>query len=95
MLLEVRNMGAVLVLLDGRRLRVDAQYIPTTCIWLPTSKLELQNLPSGMAVVVTNLEDNERITAQWDMDTGEQPSSGQRKNRISRKHKRLKSKCHG
>ena len=70
MLLGVQNAGGMLVLLDGRRLRVDAQYIPTACMWFPTSELELQNLPSGMAVAVTNLEDDERITAQWDMRYG-------------------------
>jgi hypothetical protein len=66
MLLEVQEDGWILVLLDGRRIRVDVQHLPTTCIWLPTTELEIEEKRGE--VVVLNLEDKERVTGQWDVE---------------------------
>lgn len=64
-LLEVENNGEVLVLLDGRRLRVAAKWISMTCIWLPIAELEIHLVGKSKNVQVINLDEKERITATW------------------------------
>jgi hypothetical protein len=65
-LLEVENTGEFLKLLDGRRLWVNPGDMPTACIWLPTTELEISERGSGaFSVSVRNIEDDEVISAMW------------------------------
>jgi len=66
-LLEVEKDGEELVLLDGRRLMVNPGDIPTVCIWLPTTELEItENNNEGMfSVIIRNIGNNEEIKAMW------------------------------
>ena len=69
-LLRVLDTGSVLVLLDGRRLRVHFKYTHRTCAWPATSRLQIEDGPRG--VIVTNLDDNEKVTADWESRNGEE-----------------------
>ena len=66
-LLEVEKDGEELVLLDGRRLMVNPGDIPTACIWLPTTELEIaeSNNEGMFSIVIHNVGDNEEINAMW------------------------------
>lgn len=66
-LLEVEKDGEELVLLDGRRLMVNPGDIPTACVWLPTTELEIteNNKEEMFSVTVRNIEDKEEIKAMW------------------------------
>jgi len=43
-LMEVKNDGQKLVLLDGRELNVDPRDITTAILWLPTTLLEISEI---------------------------------------------------
>lgn len=66
-LLEVEKDGEILVLLDGRKLRVDPSDFPTSCLWLPTAELEItENRADGVFdVLVRNVEEDEQISSMW------------------------------
>ena len=66
MLLKVENTGAVLKLLDGRRLQVNPGDMPNACTWIPTTELEISERGSGVfSVSVHNIADNVVIRAMW------------------------------
>ena len=66
-LLEVKNDGEKLVLLDGRQSLVNPGDMQTVSIWIPTAELEITEGASegGFAVRIRNLEQNEEISARW------------------------------
>ncbi len=40
-LMEVEKDGEEIILLNGRRLSVSPNDMPTVCIWIPTAELEI------------------------------------------------------
>ena len=66
-LLEVKEDGDVLVLLDGRELQVNPGDIPTACLWLPTTELEIteDESDSMFSVTVRNKASGQEISAMW------------------------------
>jgi hypothetical protein len=67
-LLETRNHGATLVLLDGRWLAVNPGDIPTAILWLPTSLLEIADNEDArfFNLTVKRQGTSEEILARWD-----------------------------
>lgn len=66
-LLEVKNDGEFLILLDGRKLWVNPGDMPTACIWLPTAELGISEGGDGgtFPISVHNLENGQDIHAAW------------------------------
>lgn len=66
-LLAIDEDGTVIMLLDGRRLRVNPGDIPTACVWLPTAALEISDNKSDsiFPVTVWNTETDQKIDAMW------------------------------
>jgi hypothetical protein len=66
-LIEVEEEG-ILVLMDGRRLRVDPQGIDTAILWLPTSTLEVSELGEEdlFDVSVTLRGTDQWVRAHWE-----------------------------
>lgn len=64
MLLEVRENGMILVLIDGSQLMLeDPSDVTMTILWIPTAELEITPL-GGDLLRVKNLEDNETVLAR-------------------------------
>jgi hypothetical protein len=66
-LIKVEDDGEVLVLLDGRKLRVAPKDIPISSKWLLMSELEMSD-DSGISlynIKVINLVQNEEVRAMW------------------------------
>lgn len=66
MIYEVAEDGGLLVLLDGRRIRVDADQLCTTCTWLPTTAVDIEERADRLGLTVTREEDGASVTGQWD-----------------------------
>jgi len=66
-LLEVENGGEFLILLDGRRLRVNPGDMPTVCTWSPTAELVISEDAGGgrFPVSVRYLGIGEGIHCGW------------------------------
>lgn len=66
-LTAVEKDGEVLVLLDGRKLRVDAKQLSISVNWLPMQELDISEESSDPLynLKVLNLERNEEILAMW------------------------------
>ena len=66
-LMTVQKDGEVLVLLDGRKLRVDAKDLFKSVNWLPMEELEISEESDDplYTVTVRNLERNQEILAMW------------------------------
>ena len=66
-LLEARKDGEILVLLDGRKLRVNAGDISKVCTWTPTTGLEINEGEGDtkFPVTVRNTGNGEEIGARW------------------------------
>jgi hypothetical protein len=66
-LLEVKNDGQTLVLMDGRKLNVDPGDITTSILWLPTTLLEISDADDNrffdLRVKVHGT--NKEIRASW------------------------------
>jgi hypothetical protein len=66
-LLEVKNNGQTLVLMDGRELNVDPGDITTAILWLPTTLLEISDADDNrffdLCVKVHGTK--EEIRASW------------------------------
>jgi hypothetical protein len=67
MLMEIQDKGEVLVLLDGRKLRVRPDDLPQSSMWLPMMELEISDESIGILhpITVRNLELKETIRATW------------------------------
>lgn len=65
--MEVQNDGEEIVLLDGRRLKINSSDIPTACVWLPTAELEIinENSEGTLSVRIRNISNNEEVKAVW------------------------------
>lgn len=66
-LLEAIEDGEILILLDGRELQVNPGDIPTTILWLPTTKLEIAR-GSGKSMFplkVRNVSNDQEASAYW------------------------------
>lgn len=66
--LEAKNDGAVLVLLDGRKLDVNPGDISYVCCWTPTTALELSEEEAGTRffnLIVHNKGNDDKIFARW------------------------------
>lgn len=67
--LEAKKDGAVLVLLDGRRLNVNPGDISHVCCWSPTAALEISAEEEGgrfFNVIVRNKANDNEIRARWE-----------------------------
>jgi hypothetical protein len=66
-LTAVEKDGEVLVLLDGRKLRVDAKNLSKSVNWLPMQELEISEESNDPLynLTVLNLERNEEVLAMW------------------------------
>jgi hypothetical protein len=66
-LIEVKDDGQTLVLMDGRALRVDPGDIPTAILWLPTTLLEISETDEDRLfdLRVKIHGTNEEIRARW------------------------------
>ena len=66
-LMTVLKDGEVLVLLDGRKLRVDAKDLVKSANWLPMEELEISEESNDplYTLKVLNLEHNEEALAMW------------------------------
>jgi len=66
-LLEVQNDGDEIVLLDGRKVKVNSGDIPTACVWLPTVELKIinENSEGTLSVIICNISNNEEVKAVW------------------------------
>jgi hypothetical protein len=66
-LMEIQGGGEVLVLLDGRKLRVSSDNLPQSSMWLPMMELEISDESIGILhpIIVHNLELKETIRATW------------------------------
>ena len=66
-LTTVEKDGEVLVLLDGRKLRVDAKQLSISVKWLPMQELDISETSDDPLynLKVLNLERNEEILAMW------------------------------
>jgi len=66
-LTTVEKDGEVLVLLDGRKLRVDAKQLSTSVNWLPMQELEISEESNDPLynLTVLNIERNEAVLAMW------------------------------
>jgi hypothetical protein len=66
MIFEAEDDGRVLALLDGRRIRVDADQRCKTCTWLPTTEIEIVERPDGLSLTVVRTEDGTSVTGRWE-----------------------------
>jgi hypothetical protein len=66
-LMEIQGGGEILVLLDGRKLRVSSDNLPQSSMWLTMMELEISDESIGILnpITVHNLELNETIRATW------------------------------
>jgi hypothetical protein len=66
-LIKIEAGGEILVLLDGRRLRVRPADSAKSAVWLPMSELEIseQSGDPPYTSKVRNLEQSEEILATW------------------------------
>jgi hypothetical protein len=66
-LIEVKNDGQTLVLMDGRELSVDPRDIATAMLWLPTTRLEISHTDVDplFNLLVKVSGTNEEIRASW------------------------------
>jgi uncharacterized pyridoxamine 5'-phosphate oxidase family protein len=66
-LIEVKDDGQTLVLLDGRELNVDHRDITTAILWLPTTLLEISKTDNDplFDLCVKVHGTNEEIRASW------------------------------
>jgi hypothetical protein len=66
-LMEIQGGGEILVLLDGRKLRVSSDNLPQSSMWLPMMELEISDESIGILhpITVHNLELKETIRATW------------------------------
>jgi hypothetical protein len=66
-LMEVKNDGQTLVLIDGRELDVDPGDITTAILWLPTTLLEISDTDDNrffnLSIKVQGT--NQQIRANW------------------------------
>lgn len=53
-LMEVKNDGEILSMMDGSEWMVEAGDTPTVCTWIPTASIKIEETPSGYTI--TNLE---------------------------------------
>ena len=53
-LVEVRNDGEILSMMDGSEWMVEVGDMPTVCTWIPTANIKIDETSSGYAI--TNLE---------------------------------------
>jgi hypothetical protein len=66
-LIEVKDAGQTLVLMDGRELSVDPGDITTAILWLPTTLLEISDTDDNrfFDLCVKVHGPNEEIRASW------------------------------
>lgn len=66
-LIKVEDDGEVLILLDGRKLRVAPKEYPISSQWLLMSELELSDDSDNPLynIKVLNLVQNEEVRAMW------------------------------
>jgi hypothetical protein len=66
-LMEVKNEGQTLVLIDGRELNVDPRAITTAIRWLPSTLLEISETDTDplFDLCVKVHGTNEEIRASW------------------------------
>lgn len=66
-LIEVKNDGQTLVLMDGREMTVDPGDIATAILWLPTTLLEISQTDTDplFDLCVKVHGTNEEIRASW------------------------------
>ncbi|OGP54457.1 MAG: hypothetical protein A2Y65_09760 [Deltaproteobacteria bacterium RBG_13_52_11] len=66
-LIKIQDNGEILVLLDGRRLRVRPGDFPKSRSWLPMEELEISDDSSDpmFTVKIRNIEEREEILAMW------------------------------
>lgn len=66
-LIKLEDDGEVLVLLDGRRLRVRPEDLPISRMWIPMEELEISDESSDTMYTVTvrDLEEKQDILARW------------------------------
>lgn len=66
-LIEVKNDGQTLVLMDGRELEVNHGDIPTAILWLPTTLLEISETDDDHVfdLCIKIHGTNEEIRASW------------------------------
>ena len=66
-LMEVKNDGQTLVLIDGRELNVDPRAIKTAILWLPSTLLEISETDNDplFDLCVKVHGTNEEIRASW------------------------------
>jgi hypothetical protein len=66
-LMEVKNDGQTLVLIDGRELNVDPGDFPTAILWLPSTLLEISQTDTDplFDLCVKVHGTNEAIRASW------------------------------
>lgn len=66
-LIRLEDGGEVLVLLDGRRLRVRPDDVFISRTWLPMEELEIsdQSTDPMFTVIVRDLEERQEILALW------------------------------
>jgi len=66
-LMEVKNDGQTLVLIDGRELTVDPGDFPTVILWLPSTLLEISQTDTDplFDLCVKVHGTNEAIRASW------------------------------
>jgi hypothetical protein len=53
-LIEVKNDGEILSMMDGSEWMVEATDTPTVCTWIPTANIKIDRTSSGYTI--TNLE---------------------------------------
>jgi hypothetical protein len=66
-LIKIEHDGEILVLLDGRRLRVRHGDLPISRRWLPMEELEISDDSSDpmYTLKVRDIEEKEEILAMW------------------------------
>ncbi|MBN1253733.1 MAG: hypothetical protein JXA50_00455 [Deltaproteobacteria bacterium] len=66
-LIKVEDDGEILVLLDGRKLRVAPKDLPISSKWLLMSELEMSDDSDNPLydITVRNLVQNEEVRAMW------------------------------
>ena len=68
---EARHQGQVLVLADGRTLRIHPSDATSTITWTPTVMLEISVDDSGLTfpLVVYNTDNEDEVHAMWSLPT--------------------------